>query len=73
MIPGFSAEDCVPFSGDSTCAELTFTSGADLGALRGRDFSIRFTVEDGEFYAFWVSPDEAGTSGGFPGGGCDAR
>ncbi|MBR7185387.1 MAG: hypothetical protein IKD37_07245 [Clostridia bacterium] len=64
-LPGFSLDECVPFSGDSTCTELKFTSGADLGDLQGKDFSIRFVVEEGEFYAFWVSDTEDGDSGGF--------
>ncbi len=73
VIPGFSLDDCVPFSGDSTCAELTFGSGKNLGELKGLDFSIRFLLEEGEFYAFWVSDTEDGESGGFLAGGYDAR
>ncbi len=73
VIPGFSLDECVPFSGDSTCAELTFKSGKNLAELKGTDFSIRFIVEDGEFYAFWVSDTEDGESGGFLAGGYDGR
>ncbi len=68
VIPGFSLDDCTPFSGDSTCAELRFTGG-DLGQLQGKAFSIRFFMEDGEFYAFWVSDTADGDSGGFLAGG----
>ena len=69
VIPGFSLDECVPFSGDSTCTELTFSSGADLGQLRGTDFRIRFVAEEAEFYAFWVSDTADGESGGFLAGG----
>ncbi len=73
VIPGFSLDECNPFSGDSTCTELTFTSGKNLGELQGKDFSIRFVVEDGEFYAFWVSDTADGESGGFLAAGYDGR
>ncbi len=73
VIPGFSLDECIPFSGDSTCEELKFTGGADLGALKGQDFSVRFVVEEGEFYAFWVSDTEDGESGGYTAGGYDGR
>ncbi|MBR7185386.1 MAG: hypothetical protein IKD37_07240 [Clostridia bacterium] len=69
VIPGFSLNECVPFSGDSTCAELTFENGANLGELRGTEFRIRFIAEEAEFYAFWVSDTEDGESGGFLAGG----
>ena len=69
VIPGFSLEDCIPFSGDSTCTMLKFSGGKDLGSLRGEEFRIRFVVEDGEFYSFWVSDTEDGNSNGYYTGG----
>ncbi len=73
VIPGFSLDECNPFSGNSTCHELSFTSGKTLGELQGKDFSIRFVMEEGEFYAFWVSDTADGESGGFLAGGWDQR
>ncbi|MBQ3127360.1 MAG: hypothetical protein IJC15_09860 [Clostridia bacterium] len=68
IIPGFSLNDCTAFSGDSTCTELKFAGGS-LGQLQGKEFSIRFVIEEGEFYAFWVSDTANGDSGGFLAGG----
>lgn len=67
-IAGFAEPDCVPFTGNSTRAELRWT-GADLAALRGRPVRFRFTLDRGELYAFWVAADGSGASGGYTAAG----
>ena len=69
VIDGFSASDCAAFSGDSCCSMLSFGEGKDLSFLKDKMFRIRFTVENGEFYSFWLSSDTDGTSGGRTCGG----
>lgn len=69
VIPGYGMNDCVAFSGDSTCAMLTWNGGKTIAGLSGRTFSIRFSVENGEFYSFWVSATEDGDSNGYYAGG----
>ncbi len=44
-----------------------------LGELQGKEFSIRFVIEEGEFYAFRVSDTADGESGGFLAAGYDGR
>jgi hypothetical protein len=64
VIPGFSRDNCVAFSGDSTHAEIAWR-GADLGSLAGQPVRFRFTVPNGSLYAFWVTPSASGASYGY--------
>ena len=32
--------------------------------LQGKEFRIRFSLENGELYSFWLAPDEKGESNG---------
>lgn len=68
VMEGYSMADCTPFSGDSTCAMLKWGE-KDLSHLSGTEFSIRFEMTDGDFYAFWLSAIEAGDSNGQTAGG----
>jgi hypothetical protein len=63
--PGFTKDDCVPLTGDSTCAPIMWKSGADLSAFAGKPVRFRFHLKHGSLYAFWVSPDESGASNGY--------
>lgn len=49
---------------DATCHAL-----GDVSAFAGRPVRIRFTLRRGSLYAFWVSRDASGRSGGFVAGG----
>ena len=65
VIDGFSAAACQPLAlSDSVKAELRWT-GRDLSALAGRDVRFRFRLQCGTLYAFWVSRDAIGRSGGY--------
>jgi hypothetical protein len=64
VITGLTREDCGPVRRDSTRAGVTW-KGADLARLPGQAVRFRFHLKNGELYAFWVSPDEAGASGGY--------
>ncbi|MDO5299491.1 MAG: hypothetical protein Q4F18_08680 [Clostridia bacterium] len=61
---GFAFEDCVPVVADSTKAPLRFRGG-DLGRFCGRPIRIRFEMISVDLYAFWVSGDMSGKSGGY--------
>lgn len=65
VVPGYSVNDCVGFTGDSTCTMLSFGEGKDLSFLNDTDFRIRFYVEEGEFYSFWLSDELGGESHGY--------
>ena len=65
VIAPFSAARCVPVSGDRTKMAIVWEGGRDLSAVAGRPVRFRFTLRDGELYAFWVSPSAAGASHGY--------
>ena len=61
---GFAFEDCVPVVADGTKLPLRFCGG-DLGRFCGRPIRIRFEMISADLYAFWVSADISGKSGGY--------
>ena len=64
VIPGFSFDNCVPVCADDTCQQIRFVN-RDLSELCGRAIRFRFNVCKADLYAFWISPDEHGKSGGY--------
>ena len=66
-IEGLTLADCVPFTGDSTRARVTWKG--DLAAQAGKPVRLRFHLSEGDLYAFWISADERGSSGGYFAGG----
>lgn len=69
VIEPFTLANCRPFTGDKTRAPLTWQGADDLAALVGKPVRLRFGLRRGAFYAFWVSRDAAGHSGGYVAGG----
>ena len=68
-LPGFSAAQCVPITGDHATARVAWTGAGDLAALAGQTVRFRFRLTGGSLYAFWVSPTEGGASRGYVGSG----
>jgi len=68
-ITGFSAGDCVPISGDSTRHPVHWASGANLASCAGQAVRLRFCMNSGELYSFWVARSADGKSGGYLAGG----
>ena len=64
-IPPFTRQACVSVASDSTKQAVIWMSSNDLSPLAGRPVRFRFTLRNGRLYAFWVSPDTTGTSGGY--------
>jgi len=62
VLPGYSFNDCTPAEGDSTMQAITF-AGGDLSTLDGQAFRIRFRVESGALYSFWLSDDSGDSRG----------
>lgn len=69
VIAPFTAENCIPVSGNSTLQPVTWRSAADLSALSGQSVRFRFHLKQGGLYAFWVSPHKSGASHGHVGAG----
>ena len=69
VIEPFSREKCVAVSGDATRLAVEWKGNegqeADLGALAGTPVRFRFILQNGELYAFWVTPDRSGASHGY--------
>ena len=63
--PGLDVGDCKPLRLDSTRAQVEWTSGRDLGLVRGQPVRFRFHLRTGELFAFWVTDDPAGASYGY--------
>ena len=51
LLEGFSHEDCVPFSGDSTHWMPTYKSGKRLDEYKGATLVFEIKFEDGELYS----------------------
>ncbi len=68
-IDGYSFDDCITFSDNSTKAQLRFSGGKTLEALSGTVVRICFECTEGSLYAFWVSDSENGRSRGALGAG----
>ena len=49
-IPGFSHEDCVPFTGDNTHWEPKWKEH-DMGELKGKAICMQIKLKNGELYA----------------------
>lgn len=56
-------------SGDRTKLKVEWPEGQDLSDTAGRSVKFRFHLTKGSLYAFWVTPDEKGASGGYVGAG----
>lgn len=65
VIAPFTREASVPVHADKTRQRVTWTGARDLAAIAGKVVRFRFHLKRGELYAFWVSPDESGSSNGY--------
>ena len=65
VLSGYGRADCTALElRDETKAELAWRGG-DLASLAGRAVRFRFHLACGTLYAFWVSRDSSGHSGGY--------
>jgi hypothetical protein len=65
VIAPYTAARCTPVKGDRTKAAVSWEGVRDLSALAGRPVRLRFSLQRGALYAFWVSPSASGVSHGF--------
>lgn len=65
VIVPFSMKNCLPVSGDTTRQQITWRGADNFSALSGRKVKIRFQLQEGKLYAFWVTPDAKGASFGY--------
>jgi len=65
VIEPFSRGRCSAVRADRTLAAVTWAGADDLAAVAGKPVRFRFHLRSGSLYAFWVSPDATGSSGGY--------
>ena len=63
-IHGLGRDECRPFRGDSTESRIAWRD-AGLVRVAGTAVRLRFHLNGGELFAFWVAPDERGASRGY--------
>ncbi len=63
VISEYSSDDAVSFSGDSTTQRIEWKNHSELPDCEG--FKIRFVIEKGDLYSFWLTDYSNGKSGGY--------
>lgn len=69
VISGFSKDDCITISGDKTKTLVKWKNNDSLKSLADKKIKLKFYLENGEIFSFWISPTSDGKSGGYTGGG----
>ena len=64
-IPPFERQHCRGFRGNSTCAEIGWEGADSFAVLRGRRVKLRFQLDRGDLYAFWITDSPRGASHGY--------
>ena len=64
-IDGYSLQNCVPVTVDSTRQMVSWQGSDDLSILAGKSLRMKFSVSEGKLYSFWVSKNVSGTSNGY--------
>jgi hypothetical protein len=55
----------VPVRANKTLQGVRWKGVDDLGRLAGKTVILRFGLQNGKLYSFWVSPDSSGASHGY--------
>ncbi len=64
-IAPFVRQQCRAFRGNSTCTEICWNGSESLAALSGRRVKLRFNLDRGDLYSFWVTDSPRGASHGY--------
>jgi hypothetical protein len=65
IVEPFTTANCVPLAEDSTAAAVAWKGAPHLSTVAGSPVRLRFHLENGRLYSFWVSASAAGASGGY--------
>ena len=69
VIDGFSKDKCTAITSDETKMKVVWSGKKTLAELKDKKIKLRFHLENGDLYAFWISQFEDGKSYGYTGGG----
>lgn len=50
-VPGFTAEDCDPLTGNAIDARVTWNGNSDVGSLAGRTIHLRFVLDRADLFS----------------------
>jgi hypothetical protein len=64
----FTRDACRPVTINGTRVAVTWQKGS-LSDLAGQEVRLRFSMTRGRLFAFWISQDRSGRSGGYPAAG----
>lgn len=65
VVAPYDRASCRPVGGDSTKHRVSWEEADDVAALAGTPVRLRFSLDAGALYSFWVSPSPAGASHGY--------
>ena len=68
-IPGFSADQCEPITGNGTKLPIRWRGATPLAELSNTVVRFKFVLDRARLYSFWVSPSTRGESRGYLGAG----
>lgn len=69
VIPGFTAGQCEPISGNRTKHAVRWRNGQSIATLADTVVRFKFVLDRARLFAFWVSPVSSGASRGYLGAG----
>jgi len=65
VIPPFSRANSIPVRADKTLQAIHWQGADNLSPVTGKPVKLRFLLNSGKLYSFWVSPEESGASHGY--------
>ena len=68
-IPGYSKQDCIPMKINSTKYLINWKNNPNVSKLRNKKIKVKFYLDNGDLYSFWVSKWKTGESNGYTAGG----
>jgi hypothetical protein len=63
-LPGFTREECFPISTNNTKQIVKWKNGDDLTSFANIPIRVKFYLVNTKLYAFWISRNREGVSGG---------
>ena len=61
VLPGYSADDCVPIRSDGRRQMIRWNRVFQPDSLRDRAVRLRFHMREADLYAFWFQPHAGGS------------
>ena len=68
-IKGFAKNNCISIRTNSTKQLIQWKNKAELSQLKNKPVKIRFYLNNGDLFSFWISSWKSGESNGFTAGG----